>query len=79
MGRILLLLVALFILIWLVRSALAARKRGGAPQAPGPEQGELVRCAHCGVHLPRAESRSAGGRNYCSEEHWRLGPREDDS
>ncbi|MGH8705277.1 MAG: PP0621 family protein, partial [Burkholderiales bacterium] len=39
-------------------------------------QGELVRCAHCGVHLPRAEARTAGGRYYCSEEHWRLGPRE---
>ena len=75
MGRFILLVVALFILIWLVRSALAGRRRGGAPQAPGPEQGELVRCAHCGVHLPRSESRSADGRLYCSEEHGRLGPR----
>ena len=79
MGRFLLLVVALFILIWLVRSALAGRKRGGAPQAPGAAQEDLVRCAHCGVHLPRLESRSAGGRHYCSEEHWRLGPREKDS
>jgi hypothetical protein len=28
------------------------------------------------VHLPRAEARVAGGRNYCSEEHGRLGPRQ---
>jgi hypothetical protein len=27
------------------------------------------------VHLPRAEARAAGGRDYCSEEHARLGPR----
>lgn len=76
MGRILLLIVALFILIWLVRGLLLTRKRG-EPPPPGPAQAELVTCAHCGVHLPRAESRSAGGLHYCSEEHWRLGPRED--
>ena len=36
--------------------------------------GDLVRCAHCGLHLPRAEAQGAGGRLYCSEEHARLGP-----
>jgi uncharacterized protein len=41
------------------------------PGAPG----ELVACAQCGVHLPRAEARSAAGGQYCSEEHARLGPR----
>ena len=35
-----------------------------------------MRCAHCGVHLPRAEARSAGGRHYCSEEHCAAGPRD---
>ena len=77
MGRILLLIVALFILIWLVRGLLIARKRGEPPQAPGPAQAELVTCAHCGVNLPRAESRSAGGLHYCSVELWRLGPRKE--
>jgi len=76
MGRFILLTVALFILIWLVRAALAGRKRRDDAPAPGAGQAELVSCAHCGVHLPRAEARSAGGRHYCSEEHWRLGPRE---
>jgi N-ethylmaleimide reductase len=27
----------------------------------------------CGVHLPRAEARAAGGRLYCGDEHARLG------
>jgi len=35
-----------------------------------------VTCAHCGVNLPKSDARSAGGRSYCSEEHWRLGPRD---
>ncbi len=76
MGRLILLVIALFVLIWLVRSALAGRgKRDGAPGEPQAGQGELVQCAHCGVHLPRAEARSAPGGAYCSEEHARLGPR----
>ena len=76
MGRFILLIVALFILIWLVRSVLAGRARREGRAPPAHAQGELVRCAHCGVHLPRSESRSADGRLYCSEEHGRLGPRD---
>jgi len=44
----------------------------GKTEAAG---GELVRCAHCGVHLPRSEARQAAGALYCSEEHARLGAR----
>ena len=36
----------------------------------------MVRCSHCGVHLPRAEAlTSSGGDTYCSEEHRLAGPR----
>jgi uncharacterized protein len=76
MGRILLLIVALFVLIWLVRGLLITRKRAAPPPAPVEPGGELVHCAHCGVLVPRAEARSSGGREFCSEEHVRLGPRE---
>jgi uncharacterized protein len=73
MGRLLLLALALLVLVWLVRRALAARRPGGPRR--DAQGGELVRCAHCGVHLPRGEARAADGRDYCSEEHARLGPR----
>jgi uncharacterized protein len=67
-----LVLVALIVLaVWLVRRALRA-PRGPAPLA---KEGELVRCAHCGLHLPRAEAREAAGALYCSDEHARLGRR----
>jgi len=67
-----LVLVALVVLaVWLVRRALRAPQ----DRSPGQGQGELVRCAHCGVHLPRAEAREAAGTLYCSEEHARLGGR----
>jgi uncharacterized protein len=77
MGRLILLVVALLVLVWLVRRALASRSGRDAERGERvPRSGELVSCAHCGVHLPRAEARTAGGRHYCSEEHWRLGPRD---
>jgi hypothetical protein len=76
-GRLLLIALAVAFLVWLVKRALASSAPSGeaAPPSATP-QGELVGCAHCGVNLPRSEARSAGGRHYCSEEHWRLGPRD---
>jgi uncharacterized protein len=70
MGRLILIAAIVVLVVWLLRRALAA------PSAAGKPPGELVGCAHCGVNLPKTEARSAGGRYYCSEEHWRLGPRD---
>ena len=77
MGRLILIGIAVLIVIWLLRRAIAGPRSAGKPGEPAGEQkGDLVTCAHCGVNLPKAEARSAGGRHYCSEEHWRLGPRD---
>jgi uncharacterized protein len=72
MGRLLVVIVLVVLAVWLIRRALRR-----PPQADPPvvKEGELVRCAHCGVHLPRAEARQAQGVLYCSEEHARLGKR----
>jgi uncharacterized protein len=76
MGRVLLLLFLVVIAFWLIRRAIARSRGRGAVDAAPPREGELVRCARCGVHLPRAEARSAAGLEYCSDEHARLGPGE---
>ena len=77
MGRLILIGVIVLLVVWLLRRALAAPRAGDQPpQPPGAPPGDLVSCAHCGVNLPKAEARSAGGRYFCSEEHWRLGPRD---
>ena len=72
--RFVLIILAVFVAVWLLRRAL----RGGtrAPEAAPPQAppGQLVRCAHCGTHLPLAEARALGDRVYCSDEHARLGP-----
>ena len=74
MGRFLLLAAVVVAAIWLLRRALLRGKPGGAAQPPAAGQGDLVKCAHCGTHLPLAEARAVGDRVYCSDEHARLGP-----
>ena len=75
MGRLVVLVVLVVLAVWLVRRAIG--KSGSAKQGPSRTlaEGELVRCAHCGVHLPRNEARQAAESLYCSEEHARLGKR----
>ncbi len=75
MGRLLVLVLLVVLAVWLIRRALRGTsvKNEARKQAHG--QGELVRCAHCGVHLPRGEARQAGGGLFCSDEHARLGKR----
>jgi uncharacterized protein len=69
-------LLVVVLVLWLARAA----RRTPAPRKPPPAQRppaieEMVRCAHCGVHLPRSEARETQGLLYCSEEHARLGRR----
>ena len=73
MGRLLVFVVIVVAAVWLVKRALAGGKQGEVARKP-PIDGELVSCAHCGVHLPRAEARVGGERLFCSDEHVRLGP-----
>jgi hypothetical protein len=81
MGRLILLGLLVLLVVWLLRRALASPAKPAPP--PAEQKGELVSCAHCSVNLPKSEAYAAsgvlpgaGGRFYCSEEHWRLGPKE---
>ena len=85
MSRIVLLVLAVLVFVWLLRRALGSRKpdtRQPRSQAPGAATPDLVACAHCGVHLPRSEALAEPGvdapqvgRFYCCEEHRRVGSR----
>ncbi len=71
MAKFLLFIAVLAVVYWLVR---ASNRRGRPPPAARmPES--MTQCAHCGVHFPRDESVSEGGRDYCCEDHRRLGVR----
>jgi uncharacterized protein len=43
------------------------------PPVAAPEA--MVRCAHCGIHLPRSEAVLVQGQTWCSAEHAKLGVR----
>ncbi len=73
--RSLLLVAAIVAVIWIV-----ARLRKGRDQPPAraARVGSMVRCAHCGLHLPSDEAVSnRAGQHFCSSEHRDLGPRDD--
>ncbi|HWH82309.1 MAG TPA: PP0621 family protein [Burkholderiaceae bacterium] len=61
--------IALIVLFWLLRGSLR-RLRGGPP--PSPTAGEplpMLRCAQCGLHLPRDEALPGRGGVFCGAEH----------
>jgi uncharacterized protein len=50
--------------------------RPASPPPTNPASVEsMVRCEHCGVHLPRSEAVQMNDRLWCSAEHARLGPK----
>jgi uncharacterized protein len=71
--KFLLLLAIVLLAVWLLRSG---RRRDDdpagrdVPAPPGPQ--EMVRCAHCGVHLPHSEAVVGRIGLYCSPEHRQL-------
>ena len=73
--RLLVLIVLVVFAVWLVRRALRGPEAKATSEARAADQGELVSCARCGVHLPRGEARHASNELYCSDEHARLGKR----
>jgi uncharacterized protein len=76
MGRLLFFVALGALVVWWLfgRTRRVAPKEGPAAKpAAGAE--EMVACAHCGVHLPRADAVVEDTQLYCGDEHRRLGPR----
>jgi uncharacterized protein len=47
---------------------------GKPPAAKTPKELEhMVRCAHCGIYLPRSEALLIGGHIFCGREHAERG------
>ena len=73
MSRLLLLLAILIAIYLLLKSYRKRIRKDDAPGASVSGQAQdMVRCVHCGVHLPQHESMLADGKHYCSEEHHRA-------
>lgn len=75
MGKIVFLVLAAVALLWWFSARRNAPRPGPGPAAANPPAAEaMVRCTHCGVHLPRGDALFDGERPYCSETHRLAGP-----
>jgi uncharacterized protein len=61
---VILVIVVVLALMFGRRRPSAPRKRASSADAEG-----MVRCAQCGIHLPRSEALLRSGRTYCSTAH----------
>ena len=65
--RVLLILLLLWVIWMLIRRTLTALR---PPSRPEPGEGErMVRCLHCGVHVPEREAIWREERAFCSDRH----------
>jgi uncharacterized protein len=74
MLRLLFWIVLIFAAVWLWRKfkAPASSQSNRAPREQ--DAPPMVRCAHCGVHLPRDRALSVQQQWYCSQAHLEQGP-----
>lgn len=61
----LLLLIAIAVVVYL----LIKSYRKNVPRQDKSVAEDMVRCVHCGVHLPKGEGILAGGDFFCCAEH----------
>lgn len=69
--KIFLFLVAVFLLLWLLRSGQRRRTPppSARPPSPAAEPQPMLACAQCGVHLPRDEALPGKGGVFCGDAH----------
>ena len=72
MGRLLFLLVIFIVIYWLFKVYRRQVPKDEYPKNISGQPEDMVRCVHCGVHLPKHESILAGSEYYCSEAHRRV-------
>ena len=70
MAKIILLVLGLLLVYWILKRYRRGIERRNAPP-PVKSSEDMVRCEHCGVHLPRSESITTQGQFYCTPEHQR--------
>jgi len=70
--KLLLLIAIAFVVMAIIRTYQRSLNRPPASK-PSHEVEDMVKCAHCGVNLPRSEAIYSGGDFFCTPEHKQLG------
>ena len=72
MGKILLLIIIGLVVYAVIRNYQRSLNQPSATSRERTAE-DMVKCAHCGVNLPRSEAIYSGGDFYCTPEHKQLG------
>lgn len=72
MFKILLLIAIGFVVLAVIRTYQRSLNRPSAPPRESAVE-DMVKCAQCGVNLPRSEAIYSGGDFFCTPEHKQLG------
>ena len=72
MAKIFLVIVVFVAVYFIVRAYARALTAKRMEEESEKAAEDMVRCAHCGVHLPRGDSVTAGDHSFCSKEHRQL-------
>ena len=68
MAKLILLALIGLLIYWILKSY-ARNAQRSADKPPASNVEDMVRCAHCGVNLPKSESILSQGNYFCSDEH----------
>jgi uncharacterized protein len=70
-----LLLIAIAYVVWALIRTYQRSLNNPSAQASKQTVEDMVKCAHCGVNLPRSEAIYSAGHFFCTPEHQKLGKR----
>jgi uncharacterized protein len=63
-------LLLLGLLAWLAYKLIRRYLASSAPSQAEPTHGDMVQCAHCGVHIPKQEAIGYQNKFYCCQDHF---------
>lgn len=72
--RLLILIAIIAAAFWLWRRISRPKDTQPDSQKASREPAPMVRCQHCGVHVPRNNALADGEQWYCSQAHLEQGP-----
>ncbi len=69
-------LIVIGLIVWLLYRLLQRilSKQSTRTEAPRGIARDMVKCAHCGIHIPADEALCHDGTCYCCMEHRNAGP-----
>ena len=70
--KILLLIAFVFVVLALIRAYQRSLNKPPTARRESTVE-DMVKCAQCGVNMPRSEAIYSGGEFYCTPEHKQLG------